>query len=122
MRKTLTRIAVAAAVACACAGAAEAATIQGNNSALTSLGVYGPGSWVITASGLLFIAGTQDKKFRAYDKSSGELLWETTLPAAGFATPSTYVVNGRQYIVVACGGTKLGAAKSDSYVAFALKE
>lgn len=80
------------------------------------------GGPVITASGLLFIAGTKDKKFRAYNKTSGELLWETTLPAAGFATPSTYVVNGRQYIVVACGGTKLGAAKGDSYVAFALKE
>lgn len=80
------------------------------------------GGPVITASGLLFIAGTKDKKFRAYDKATGELLWDTTLPAAGFATPSTYEVDGRQYIVVACGGTKLGAEKGDSYVAFALPE
>ena len=80
------------------------------------------GGPVITASGLLFIAGTKDKKFRAYHKTTGELLWETTLPAAGFATPSTYQVDGRQYVVIACGGTKLGADKGDSYVAFALPE
>ena len=80
------------------------------------------GGPVITASGLLFIAGTKDKKFRAYNKATGKLLWETTLPAAGFATPSTYEVDGRQYIVIACGGTKLGAEKGDSYVAFALPD
>ena len=75
-----------------------------------------------TASGMLFIAGTKDGKFRAYNKETGELLWETLLPAAAFATPSTYSVNGKQYIVVACGGTKLGAPKGDSYVAFALTD
>lgn len=80
------------------------------------------GGPVITASGLLFIAGTKDKKFRAYNKTTGTLLWETTLPAAGFATPSTYEVDGRQFVVIACGGTKLGAPKGDSYVAFALPE
>ena len=80
------------------------------------------GGPVITASGLLFIAGTKDKKFRVYDKANGELLWETTLPAAGFATPSTYEVDGRQFVVIACGGTKLGAEKGDSYVAFALPD
>jgi quinoprotein glucose dehydrogenase len=78
------------------------------------------GGPVITASGLLFIGGTKDKKLRAYDKKNGKLLWETELPAAGFATPSTYEVNGKQYIVIACGGTKLGAQAGDSYVAFAL--
>jgi outer membrane protein assembly factor BamB len=66
---------------------------------------------VITASGLLFIAGTKDGKFRVYDKKDGKLLWETMLPAPAFATPSTYSVNGKQYIVLACGGTKLGAPK-----------
>ena len=80
------------------------------------------GGPVITKSGLLFIAGTKDGKFRAYRKSDGELLWETKLPAAAFATPSTYSVNGKQYVVVACGGTKLGAPKGESYVAFSLKE
>lgn len=78
------------------------------------------GGPVVTASGLLFIAGTKDGKFRIYDKKSGDLLWETKLPAAAFATPSTYSVNGKQYIVMACGGTKLGATKGESYVAFAL--
>jgi quinoprotein glucose dehydrogenase len=48
------------------------------------------------------------------------LLWKTTLPAGGFATPSTYEVNGKQYVVIACGGDKLGLKKGDSYVAFAL--
>ncbi len=80
------------------------------------------GGPVITASGLLFIAGTKDGKFRAYNKATGDLVWETKLPAAAFATPSTYEVNGKQYIVVACGGTKLGTPKGDSYVAFALPQ
>jgi quinoprotein glucose dehydrogenase len=78
------------------------------------------GGPVVTASGLLFISGTKDKKFRVYDKNTGKLIWETELPAANFATPSTYEVNGKQYIVLACGGTKLGAAPGDSYIAFAL--
>lgn len=78
------------------------------------------GGPVVTASGLLFIAGTKDKKFRVYDKKNGQLIWETILPAAAFATPSTYDVNGKQYIAIACGGTKLGAQAGDSYVAFAL--
>jgi quinoprotein glucose dehydrogenase len=78
------------------------------------------GGPVITASNLLFIAGTKDGLFRAYDKRNGKLLWETELPAAAFATPSTYEVNGKQYVVLACGGTKLGAKGGDSYVAFAL--
>ncbi len=80
------------------------------------------GGPVVTASGLLFIAGTKDSKFRVYDKKNGKLLWETKLPAAAFATPSTYAVDGKQYVVVACGGTKLGAEGGDSYVAFALPE
>jgi quinoprotein glucose dehydrogenase len=78
------------------------------------------GGPVVTASGLLFIAATKDGKFRAFDKKNGKLLWETTLPAAGFATPSTYEVNGKQFVVIACGGTKLGTKKGNQYVAFAL--
>jgi quinoprotein glucose dehydrogenase len=78
------------------------------------------GGPVVTASGLLFIAGTRDGYFRVYDKTNGKLLWQTQLPAAAFATPSTYEVHGKQYIVMACGGTKLGAKGGDSYVAFAL--
>ena len=87
---------------------------------ITGTGSDSYGGPVVTASGLLFIAGTKDGKFRVYDKKNGELLWQTTLPAAAFATPSTYSVNGKQFIVVACGGTKLGAPKGESYVAFSL--
>jgi quinoprotein glucose dehydrogenase len=79
------------------------------------------GGAVVTANGLLFIgATTYDNKFHVYDKQTGKLLWETTLPAAGNATPSLYVVNGRQYVVIACGGGKNGAPSGGTYVAFAL--
>ena len=80
------------------------------------------GGPVVTASGLLFIAGTKDGKFRAYDKRDGDLLWETQLPSAAFATPSTYMVDGKQYVVIAAGGTKLGADGGDSYIAFTLPD
>ena len=85
-------------------------------------GTQNYGGPVVTASNLLFIAGTRDGKFRVFNKKTGELLWKTSLPAAGFATPSTYEVNGRQYVVVACGGTKLDTPGGDSYVAFALPD
>ena len=78
------------------------------------------GGPIVTAGGLVFIAATQDEKFRAFDKETGKLLWEATLPAAGYATPSTYAVGGRQYVVIAAGGGKLGSKPADAYVAFAL--
>jgi quinoprotein glucose dehydrogenase len=78
------------------------------------------GGPVATAGNLLFIAATKDGMIRAFDKRTGRVLWKSELPAAAFATPSTYEVNGKQYVVVACGGTKLGTAPGDSYVAFAL--
>jgi len=79
------------------------------------------GGPVVTASGLLFIGATSfDKKFHAYDKLTGKLLWETELPAAGSATPSIYEINGREYVVIVCGGGKNGAASGGSIVAFAL--
>ncbi len=87
---------------------------------IKNTGVENYGGPVITASGLLFIAATKDGMFRAFNKNTGKLLWETKLPAAGFATPSTYQVNGKQYVVIACGGTKLGTKKGNQYVAFAL--
>ncbi|CAN5273425.1 hypothetical protein BH11BAC6_BH11BAC6_13910 [soil metagenome] len=68
----------------------------------------------------MFIAATKDGMFRAFNKNTGRLLWEYKLPHAGFATPATYEVNGKQYIVIACGGGKLGTKSGDSYVAFAL--
>ena len=78
------------------------------------------GGPVITKGGVLFIAATKDGMFRAFNKRTGKLLWETKLPAAGFATPATYEVNGKQYVVIACGGGKLATKSGDSYVAFAL--
>ncbi|MCW9706054.1 PQQ-binding-like beta-propeller repeat protein [Fodinibius salsisoli] len=80
------------------------------------------GGPVVTKGGVVFIAATLDKKIRAFDKDSGDLLWEAELPYAGFATPSTYEVDGKQYIVIACGGGKLGAESGDAYVAFALPD
>lgn len=74
----------------------------------------------VTAGGLVFIAATKDGKFRAFNKRNGKLLWEVDLPAPGFATPSIYEANGKQFIVIACGGGKLGTRSGDSYVAFAL--
>jgi quinoprotein glucose dehydrogenase len=79
------------------------------------------GGPVVTAGGLLFIGATNfDRKFHAYDKQTGRLLWETTLPAAGNATPATYSIGGKQYVVIVCGGGKNGAPSGSSIVAFAL--
>ncbi len=78
------------------------------------------GGPIVTRGGLVFIAATQDAKFRALDKSTGRVLWEAMLPAPGYATPSTYAVGGRQFVVVAAGGGKLGSKSSDAYVAFSL--
>ncbi|MBW8733091.1 MAG: c-type cytochrome, partial [Asticcacaulis sp.] len=81
------------------------------------------GGAVITKGGVLFIAATvYDNQFRAFDKATGKLLWQTTLPAAGIATPATYAVNGRQYVVIAAGGGKNTKAKpAGTMVAYTLK-
>ena len=81
------------------------------------------GGPVVTAGGLVFIGATNyDRKFRAFDKATGQLLWETTLPFSGNATPATFEVDGRQYVVIAAGGGKAGpdAPSGGVYVAFAL--
>jgi len=78
------------------------------------------GGPIVTKGGLVFIGATMDEKFRAFDKTTGKMLWETKLPAAGYATPCTYSVNGKQYVVIAAGGGKLGTKSGDAYVAFAL--
>jgi quinoprotein glucose dehydrogenase len=89
-------------------------------SGLTGTGSENYGGPVVTASGLLFIGATNyDKKFRAFDAHTGKVLWETTLPAAGNATPAVYEVNGKQYVVIGAGGGK-NAPSGGSYVAFAL--
>jgi quinoprotein glucose dehydrogenase len=78
------------------------------------------GGPLVTGSGLLFIAASKDEKIRAMDKRTGKTLWEAQIPAGGYASPSTYSVNGKQYIVIACGGGKLRTKSGDRYVAFAL--
>ncbi|HEX7698884.1 MAG TPA: PQQ-binding-like beta-propeller repeat protein [Candidatus Acidoferrum sp.] len=82
------------------------------------------GGPIVTAGGLLFIGATNfDKKFHAFDKSTGDLLWEATLPFSGNATPATYEVNGRQFIVIAAGGGKDPKSPSGGvYLAFALPQ
>ncbi len=80
------------------------------------------GGPIVTASGVLFIAGTLDEKIWAYDASNGDLLWSDTLPAGGYATPATYEAGGRQFVVVAAGGGKMGTKSSDAWVAYALPE
>ncbi len=78
------------------------------------------GGPVVTGGGLVFIGATKDERFRAFDKEDGRLLFEAKLPAGGYATPATYLAQGRQFVVIACGGGKMGTPPGDSYVAFAL--
>ncbi|MBJ83668.1 MAG: hypothetical protein CL462_12275 [Acidimicrobiaceae bacterium] len=78
------------------------------------------GGPVVTASGLIFIGATPDRKFRAYDVRDGEVLWEAELSAAGFATPAMYSVDGQQYVVIAAGGGRRGPPSGSEYVAFSL--
>ena len=79
------------------------------------------GGSIVTAGGLIFIAGTKDERFHAFDKQTGKLLWEHPLPAGGYATPSTYQVGEVQYVVIAAGGAgKLQTKAGDAFVAFRL--
>jgi quinoprotein glucose dehydrogenase len=80
------------------------------------------GGPIVTAGGLVFIAATRDEMFRAFDRHTGRLLWQTKLPAGGYATPATYLVDGRQFVVIAAGGGKMGTPSADYYVAFALPD
>jgi quinoprotein glucose dehydrogenase len=89
---------------------------------IRNTGTENYGGPLVTAGGLLFIGATNhDRKFRAYDKRNGKLLWETVLPAAGNATPATYEVNGRQYVVIAAGGGKSKAPSGSSLLAFGVR-
>jgi quinoprotein glucose dehydrogenase len=72
---------------------------------------------------LVFIGATRDERFRAFDQETGAMLWEYQLPAGGYATPASYMVDGRQYVVIAAGGGgKAGTKPGNSYLAFALPE
>lgn len=90
---------------------------------LPATGTPNLGGPVTTAGGLVFIAATKDEKFRAFDKMTGQLLWEYKLPFGGFATPGSYLIDGKQYIVIAAGGgSRVGSPSGDAYVAFRLKD
>lgn len=86
----------------------------------TGTEVYG--GPVVTRGGLVFIASTQDNCIRAFDKLTGNELWKGPLPACGFATPAVYMVKNKEYVVIACGGGKLGMPSGSKYVAFALPD
>ena len=89
---------------------------------LTNTGSENYGGPIVTAGGVLFIGATvYDHKFRAFDSSTGQLLWETTLPFAGIATPATYSIDGKQYVVIAAsGGRDPKSPVGGSYIAFSL--
>ena len=78
------------------------------------------GGPIVTDGDLVFVAATKDEMFRAFDQQTGRVLWQAKLPAGGYATPATYEVNGRQYVVIAAGGGKMGTKSGDAYLAFAL--
>jgi quinoprotein glucose dehydrogenase len=99
----------------------------GEYSKLKALGIPPTGTEnyggpVVTAGGLIFIGATADETFRAFDKATGKILWQAALPFGGNATPSVYMVNGRQFIVISAGGGKSGRPAGGSLVAFALPE
>jgi quinoprotein glucose dehydrogenase len=87
---------------------------------IPTTGAENYGGPVATDGGLIFIAASRDEKFRAFDKDTGKIIWEYELPAAGYATPSVYEIDGRQFVVIACGGGKSGTQSGDRYLAFTL--
>ena len=79
------------------------------------------GGAMVTASGLVFVSGTSDRKIRAFDAESGKELWSFRMPMYGTAPPASYEVGGRQFVVLpATGGGKLGWPAGDAWTAFAL--
>jgi quinoprotein glucose dehydrogenase len=98
----------------------------GEHQALTKRGILGTGTEnlggaTVTAGNLVFVGGTQDSKFRAFDATNGKELWSSAVPSWGTAAPTVYEVDGRQYVVLcASGGGQLRAEKSDVWMAFAL--
>jgi len=86
-------------------------------------GTFNMGGPIVTAGGLVFIAATMDERIRAFDKTTGEILWEFQLDAGGYATPATFAVEGKQYLLIAAGGGgKPGTRPGDAYYCFALPD
>lgn len=83
-------------------------------------GTLNYGGPIVTAGGLVFIGATRDKKFRAFDKKTGELVWETSLPGNGYATPCTYMIGDKQFVAISVTG---GTEEPGGYIiAFTLPE
>jgi quinoprotein glucose dehydrogenase len=89
---------------------------------IPATGTENYGGPVVTAGGLIFIAASADETFRAFDKDTGKIVWQAKLPYGGNATPSTYMVNGRQFVVISAGGAKSGRPAGGILVAFALPD
>lgn len=87
-----------------------------------NLGMPNLGGPIVTASGLVFIGASLDDHLRAFDVNTGKTLWDVKLPAGGQATPMTYTVNGRQYLVIAAGGYKDASTRGDYLIAYALPQ
>lgn len=87
---------------------------------VTPTGTENYGGAVATRGGVVFVAASRDEKIRAFDTDDGKILWEHPLPAGGYATPAVYEIEGKQFLVIACGGGKMGTPSGDSYIAFAL--
>jgi len=80
------------------------------------------GGPVVTKGGLIFIAASADETIRAFDKDTGKILWQAKLPFSGNATPSVYMIDGKQYIAISAGGGKSNRPSGGSVVAFALPD
>jgi quinoprotein glucose dehydrogenase len=88
---------------------------------LPPTGTENHGGPIVTAGGLLFIGAAYDEKLRAIDTKTGNTVWEYQLPAGGYSTPATYMVNGKQYIVIAAGGARYGLKGGSKFMAFSLE-
>ena len=90
---------------------------------LPPTGTFNMGGPIATAGDVVFIGATMDERFRAFDADSGEVLWEYQMNAGGYATPATYEVDGKQYVVIAAGGGgKPGTRAGDKYYCFTLPD
>jgi quinoprotein glucose dehydrogenase len=90
------------------------------NKGIPITGTENSGGPVVTAGGLLFIAGTEDERLRAFDTKTGKVVWESQLPAGAWATPITYEIDGKQFVVIAAGGVRANHKPGGNYIAFAL--
>jgi quinoprotein glucose dehydrogenase len=97
-------------------GEYEALTRKG----IKPTGTENHGGMVVTAGGLIFIGATEDEMIRAFDKDTGKVLWKYKLPAGGYATPITYAIDGKQYVVIAAGGVRYHTKPGGSFIAFSL--